>query len=120
MIQQSTFTTTFAEAIESATFTQEEIDIAIPVLNEVLPFFTVVTKDLQEHLEYCLLVKKAEAKSLAHSNKRDMDRKAAETAVDIDEEPAMSQVNLSQYLRTEAAKAVRIESKRKANRKEKV
>ena len=120
VIQQSTFNTTFAEEIESATFTQEEIDIAIPVLKEVLPFFTVITKDLQEHLDYCLLVKKAEAKSLAHSTKRDMDRKAAETAVDIDEEPATSQANLSQYLRTEAAKAVRIESKREANRKDKV
>ncbi len=53
-ILKSKFVDAFKESIKVTTFTQEEIDIITPILQEILPFFMAITKDLQAYLDHCL------------------------------------------------------------------
>jgi len=88
-------------------YSQAKIDIAISVLCEILPFFSTITKDLQDFLDEKLHIKLVTKKSLAYTVKQNLNKKAAETAIDIEEEPVMSCETLLDHIKQQAALAVR-------------
>ena len=115
VLETSGFVDAYKTSIESMKFTQDEIDISIPVLEEILPYFTTVTKDLQDFLDLSLLRKNAETKALASMEKRNLNEKAAETAVDLEALPAVGKPDLVGFIRDETKKQVSSEAKKQVS-----
>lgn len=93
-------------------FTQDELKIVVLTLENVLPYFTVVTEGLQKYLFQKILFRKAEDEATAHAAKIRLREQTAETAVDLEQEPASSPQDISGVIRKEASQQVSKEIKR--------
>jgi hypothetical protein len=98
----------------------DELEIARATLAQILEYFSIVTMDLQHHLNLKLRQRQAEDKAFAHAAKMNVRKQSEETACDLDKEPATKPDEMSTVIRNEARDAVanelRSQQKKKARK----
>lgn len=88
---------------DNTPFTQDELKIVVLTLENVLPYFTVVTEGLQKYLNQKVLFRKAEDEATAHAARIRLRGQTAETAVDLEQEPASTRKDVSGVIQNEAS-----------------
>lgn len=88
---------------DNTPFTQDELKIVALTLENVLPYFTVVTEGLQKYLFQKVLFRKAEDEATAHAARIRLRGQTATTAVDLEKEPASTRKDVGGVIQKEAS-----------------